>query len=475
MAEQYVNTFVDTTVPGGITDVALQITLADDTYFPAGPDFAIVVWQTVGGVTTIEEMKVTAGGDGIAFPWTVARAQGGTVARAFAAGAYCSHSLTARSLAQIIADHAGLPNAHHAQAHAIGGADHSGTLDHGALGDLGADDHTIYSLASGTRPFVGVVDGVEPTDIHHLATKGYVDALVQTEIAVADHSVLTKGTEGATTYADTQHHTGAAWTIQEVNTGIGIDVELHFAAIAGIPSHFWLRAYYAGSAGHHVHVECWNFVGSVWEDYMTLSNATAYSFYDVPLPDGAEHVSAGEARIRFRHDGGAVPSHYLYVDYCAIVKSGLGGGGASALDDLTDVNAPAPNDNDVLTWDAVAGEWIAQAPPAGGAVDADDVTYTPTTVADWDGSADPGSTMDALDQLAERTKDLEGAAAGAIATDTLWDAKGDLAVGTGSDTASRLAVGTDGKVLTAASGEATGLIWAAASGGASILEGQVFS
>ncbi|HSW65423.1 MAG TPA: hypothetical protein VLH56_19255 [Dissulfurispiraceae bacterium] len=29
------------------------------------------------------------------------------------------------------------------------------------------------------------------------------------------------------------------------------------------------------------------------------------------------------------------------------------------LDDINDVNAPAPNDEDVLTWDNVAGEWIA--------------------------------------------------------------------------------------------------------------------
>jgi hypothetical protein len=43
-----------------------------------------------------------------------------------------------------------------------------------------------------------------------------------------------------------------------------------------------------------------------------------------------------------------------------------------------------------------------------GAVDADDVTYTPTTLADWDGGADPGDAEQALDQLAERVTDLEG-------------------------------------------------------------------
>ena len=49
-----------------------------------------------------------------------------------------------------------------------------------------------------------------------------------------------------------------------------------------------------------------------------------------------------------------------------------------------------------------------------------------------------------------------------VASDTLWDAKGDLAVGTGANTAAKLAVGTNGYVLTADSGETTGLKWAAA-------------
>lgn len=49
---------------------------------------------------------------------------------------------------------------------------------------------------------------------------------------------------------------------------------------------------------------------------------------------------------------------------------------------------------------------------SGVAVDADDVTYAPTTVADWDGSADPGDVEQALDQLAERVTDLEAGGAG---------------------------------------------------------------
>ena len=62
---------------------------------------------------------------------------------------------------------------------------------------------------------------------------------------------------------------------------------------------------------------------------------------------------------------------------------------------------------------------------------------------------------------------LTAGGGGDVASDTIWNAKGDLAVGTASDTAARLGVGSNGQVLTADSGETTGLKWAAAgSGGA---------
>lgn len=47
--------------------------------------------------------------------------------------------------------------------------------DHGDLAGRGDDDHTIYSLADGTRAFTGKVGGIDPTADAHLATKKYVD------------------------------------------------------------------------------------------------------------------------------------------------------------------------------------------------------------------------------------------------------------------------------------------------------------
>jgi hypothetical protein len=63
-------------------------------------------------------------------------------------------------------------------------------------------------------------------------------------------------------------------------------------------------------------------------------------------------------------------------------------------------------------------------------------------------------------------EDLPGSGGGgSVATDAIWDAKGDLAGGTGANTAARLPVGTNGQVLTADSAETTGLKWADATPG----------
>jgi len=65
------------------------------------------------------------------------------------------------------------------------------------------------------------------------------------------------------------------------------------------------------------------------------------------------------------------------------------------------------------TIDLIADSVLVNGAPIGGA-DAADVTYTPAVAADWDGSADPGNVDDALDQLAERVTDVEGAGHDAV-------------------------------------------------------------
>ncbi|HEV8420383.1 MAG TPA: hypothetical protein VGR13_03400 [Actinomycetota bacterium] len=58
------------------------------------------------------------------------------------------------------------------------------------------------------------------------------------------------------------------------------------------------------------------------------------------------------------------------------------------------------------------------------------------------------------------TLDRVGASGGAVATDTLWDTKGDLAVATGADAAAKVAVGAAGTHLVTDGQTSSGLNWA---------------
>lgn len=98
----------------------------------------------------------------------------------------------------------------------------------------------------------------------------------------------------------------------------------------------------------------------------------------------------------------------------------------------------------------------------GAIVTISDVAYDATS---WDGVTTIAPSKNAVRDKIESMS----AGSGDVATDVIWDAKGDLAGGTGANTAARLAVGTNGRVLTADSAETTGMKWAPAGGGATVL------
>jgi len=71
-----------------------------------------------------------------------------------------------------------------------------------------------------------------------------------------------------------------------------------------------------------------------------------------------------------------------------------------------------------------------------------------------------GTDAQVLTMVAGAVAWAAAAGGGAMATDPLWDAKGDLAGGTGANTGAKLTVGANDTMLMAASGETTGLKWA---------------
>ena len=66
--------------------------------------------------------------------------------------------------------------------------------DHGSLTGLNSDDHIIYILSDGSRPFSNPISGVYPTLIDHLTTKEYVDYEINN--IVLSHSKISKSSIG---------------------------------------------------------------------------------------------------------------------------------------------------------------------------------------------------------------------------------------------------------------------------------------
>jgi hypothetical protein len=197
------------------------------------------------------------------------------------------------------------------------------------LGSSLADGH-VEPLAIGTAAQVLTVnpagtlpEWAAPEDVG-IATEEYVNAAVAQVISLASGGSVTVGHTESGDYASTNVHDGTPWQIHEAGTGQGITAELTFSGIAAGPTALWLRVRYAGHAEHHVHVSIWNYVTASAEVYQELTNSAGYSFYSIPIPDGADHISGGAAKVQFQHVGEGSADDYLYIDYCALVKTGLG-------------------------------------------------------------------------------------------------------------------------------------------------------
>jgi hypothetical protein len=176
--------------------------------------------------------------------------------------------------------------------------------------------------------------------------------------------------------------------------------------------------------------------------------------------DGTTLVVASD-QVKVNTDGNA--AHYLSGAGTWTTPSAT----VAHLDDVGDVAAPSPADEDVVYWDAGTGVWGSrQAVLQNKAVAKGDLVAAPS--ANHFSRLPVGSDGQILIADSTQTTGIKWAAApggGFVATDAIWDTKGDLAVASGADAASKLPVGSNGQVLTADSTQTLGVKWAAAAGG----------
>lgn len=111
--------------------------------------------------------------------------------------------------------------------------------------------------------------------------------------------------------------------------------------------------------------------------------------------------------------------------------------------DIGELNASWRLDGDGMTADLIDG----------------DVSITTT------GFSGSLASLDPVDKLSNALTLIDGISGGggSVATDAIYDAKGDLPVGTGANTAAKLSVGANDTMPVADSAEATGIKWAAPS------------
>jgi len=198
--EQFANR-AHSTLSASIAPGDLSLVVGDGTSFPSSGNFRIVIDDEiiiVGARTGATLSSLTRGAEG-------------TTASTHAAGAAVTHVLTVASSKLLPVDHSVLTNVgtdqHHAQAHAIGGADHTGSLAHSSLGSVTADQHHAQShvhLADGSGTVAHTSLSTVGTDDHHAKSHAHSGDGSGT----VDHSSLA-GVTANQHHGQSHGHTGA--------------------------------------------------------------------------------------------------------------------------------------------------------------------------------------------------------------------------------------------------------------------------
>jgi hypothetical protein len=258
--------------------------------------------------------------------------------------------------------------------HILDGVEHSTAADSTRL-DASATAHGLMWKLSGDGGDGFMGDG----SWVHAVTEDDVIALITPDVyACASLTVIAaKGSIAAGAHTDLHAVGGTTVQVNETATTPGFNVEAAFTGVDGI-TNLYLHGYY--SASHTVTVELYNYDTTSWDVAITIpTSGTKMELLSASIAVGTPYFDGGgNAVVRFYHAAAGTPTHRLYLDYLALSHA-VSTGGALALDGLSDVNAPAPNNGDVLTWDSTPGEWVPVAPGAGSGDTVGQI------IAGWDG------------------------------------------------------------------------------------------
>ena len=151
------------------------------------------------------------------------------------------------------------------------------------------------------------------------------------------------GTVTAGTYADAQVRGGVAWTIQEVVGIPGFDVQLTFSAVANFNE---IRAYmrYQGGGSHLCEVGLKDGDAATFTTLTSFNSQNGLTDQIISVDNGPSFIATdGSVTLRFYHPiTGNGTTHFLYLDYVALLLAVTGGGGVTdhrALSNRLDAEA----------------------------------------------------------------------------------------------------------------------------------------
>lgn len=126
-----------------------------------------------------------------------------------------------------------------------------------------------------------------------------------------------EGTLDAGNLASIQAIDGDWYNVSEDAGGSPLLVEVNFSGIASFDS-ILIRMQYSGGLGHEIEIQSWNFDDGAWELHSEVTDQSTMVELVIPVLDSTDHVSGGEAVVRFDHVQNGVAIHDLFIDYVAL-------------------------------------------------------------------------------------------------------------------------------------------------------------
>jgi len=140
---------------------------------------------------------------------------------------------------------------------------------------------------------------------------------------------LNEGTTDSGSYEDLDDIGTNDFVINEEAGASSIDLEFGFTGVGSEINQLIVRGYYDGGSDHNVAIQIYNYTTTAFETQGLMSVATAYQWFAFPIFLSSDYLDTGAATVRFLHLENGNASHDLILDYVALRKSTVGGGGVT--------------------------------------------------------------------------------------------------------------------------------------------------